>query len=363
MSSIPPQAAATPPEKAARLVDVAQLANVSRATAARALGGYGTVGEETLAKVLAAASQLNYRTNVIARSMRAGRSLTIGLVIADISNSFFDRATRAIIDTAAEHGYQVLVINTDDSLTAEIDAVRVLLEKRVDGLIVVPSSPHHFEHLLGGESTVAPLVLLDRRIPELSVGTISTDDHNGAAAAVRLLVEKGHSRIGMLVATAAVAEPTSVRPNEAVSTVSDRVGGFIAAMGEAHLHYRAEWVRYTSVDHAKSTLAAQQILSNADRPTAILATNADMTLAVMDACRTLNLIVGQDVSLIGFDDAVWARVFTPPITVVERPVYEMGQSAALNLIAQIDSRSARSESIAFPTELIERESVRTLGAR
>ena len=109
-------------ERPARLLDVARRAGVSRATAARALGGYGLVGDETRERVHAAARELNYSANVVARAMRAGKTLTIGVVIADISNSFFSYATRAIIDTAAQAGYQTLVINTDDDLAREIDA-------------------------------------------------------------------------------------------------------------------------------------------------------------------------------------------------------------------------------------------------
>jgi LacI family transcriptional regulator len=359
-SAKPPGEAEGRSGKDARLLDVAKLAGVSRATAARTLGGYGSVSEETQKRVSQAAAALNYRTNVLARAMRAGRSLTIGLVIADISNTFFDRATRAIIDTAAESGYQVLVINTDDDLGAEMQAVRVLLEKRVDGLIVVPSSRDRYDHLISEGTFVAPLVLLDRRIPELHTGTVSTDDHTGAIAAVRLFVDRGHRRIGLLVATAAAAEPTGVRPAAAVSTVSDRVGGFIAGLGEAGLDFDPDWVRYTNVDHASSREAATQILATDNRPTAILATNVDMTLAVIAACRDLNLSIGEDVSLIGFDDSPWARVFSPPISVVERPVYELGRTAVVNLLAQIDGKQVRSESVELETVLIDRESVATL---
>ncbi|MCV9966711.1 LacI family transcriptional regulator [Pararhizobium sp. BT-229] len=115
-------------ERPARLIDVARRAKVSRATAARALGGYGLVGDDTRERVMAAARELNYSANVVARAMRAGTTQTIGVVVADISNSFFSYAIRAIIDTATLAGYQTLVLNTDDNINKEIDAVRVLLE-------------------------------------------------------------------------------------------------------------------------------------------------------------------------------------------------------------------------------------------
>ena len=347
--------------RAPRIVDVAKLAGVSKATAARALSGSDLVAEATRLKIAAAADSLNYRTNGLARAMSAGRSRTIGLVIADISNSFFDRATRAIIDTAARHDYQVLVINTDDDIRAEADAVRVLSEKRVDGIIVVPSSPVKFDHLLLGGKPVSPLVLLDRRIPALPVGTITTDDYASAVEAVKLFASRGHSRMGMLVNSADSREVTAGGANDVVSTIFDRVSGFTAALSEYGLESEPQWIRYTRHDHRDAVKAAKQILSLDPRPTAILATNADAALAVIDACNELHLDLGTEVSLISFDDSPWACVFRPAISVVDRPVYELGQAAVEALLVQIETGDVLATSVEMKNKLIDRDSVRYVG--
>lgn len=347
----------------ARLLDVAREARVSRATAARALGGYGPVGAETERRVMAAAKRLGYRTNELARAMRAGKTLTIGLVVADIRNSFFDRVTHAIIGTAAQLGYQVLVTNTDEELSAEVEAVRVLTEKRVDGLIVVPSSPTQYGHLLINGSFVTPLVLLDRRIAALHVGSVTTDDHGGALEAVRLFTSRGHERIGLLVSSTTVEGQSQTDPANAISTISDRVGGFIAGLAEAGIAVNANWVRYSRADHALATRTARQMLAGQPHPTALLTTNSDMALAVIDACRALGHRLGDDVSLISFDDSPWAPVFSPAVTVIARPVDELGRAAVLQLVSQIESGSVRAESIVLPTVLISRESVADLRKR
>ena len=347
--------------RAARLVDVARLAGVSRATAARALGGYGPVGEETGERVRSVARDLNYRANEVARAMRAGKTSTIGLVIADIGNSFFSYAARAIIDMAARSGYQTLVINTDDDLAKEIDAVRVLVEKRVDGLIVVPSSPHRFEHLaLGGERRL-PLVLLDRRLAALGAPTITTDDRRGAEAAIELFVARGHSRIGLLVATAA-AGSGGFSPKEVVSTVADRVRGAHDGLARAGLTLPEERLRYCRSEAEAARDAALDLLATEVRPTAILATNEEMALGVLAACADRRLAVGHDVSLISFDDSPWAKVFTPAVSVVQRPVYDLGSAAVQSLIREIEGEGG-AQSVELPVRLIERQSVRDLNAR
>jgi LacI family transcriptional regulator len=344
-----------PGEKAARLIEVANLANVSRATAARALGGYGRVNEDTRRRVTVAASALNYRTNEVARAMRHGRTSTIGVVIADISNSFFNSAIRAIIDTAAHVGYQVLVINTDDEVEREIEAVRVLTEKRVDGLIVAPSSPARYQHL-AADHLALPLVLLDRRIPGLPVDTVTTDDRRGAIEAIDLLIARGHTKIGLLVASAAVRNYSRNQPEFVVSTTQDRVAGARFAMARSGLALRDAWVRYSEGNVTSATEAAVSILGQKSRPTAVLTTNEEMACGLLAACRQLNLLIGKDVSLISFDDWPWASVFAPAISVVKRPIYDLGKAAVTQLVLQIKT-GATGKPIELPSRLIDRESV------
>ncbi|MDF0504639.1 LacI family DNA-binding transcriptional regulator [Burkholderia cenocepacia] len=342
-------------ERPARLIDVAHRAEVSRATAARALGGYGLVGDETRERVLAAARELNYSANVVARAMRAGRTLTIGVVVADISNSFFSHATRAIIDTAAKAGYQTLVLNTDDDLAKEIDAVRVLMEKRVDGLIVVPSSSTHHDHLVQEGELAKPLVLLDRKALGLTVPVVCTDDRGGAKAAVELFLERGHTRIGLLVATAAArGGPEATLPNDAVSTVHERVAGALEAI-DAH-RARKPIIRYCRSTIEEARVGALELLTQKVPASAILATNEEMTFGVLAACDELGLAVGKDVSLVSFDDTPWSRAIAPAVSVIRRPVYALGHAAATALIKEIRGEG-RSGEIKLPVELIDRRSV------
>ena len=152
--------------------DVAAAAGVSTATAARALGGYGAVSPGVRERVKAAASQLGYRPNSLARSMITGATHTIGLVVADIENPFFARSVRGIADVAHAAGYEVLLANSDEDPATERAAVRVLFGKRVDGLIVAPASTDEGPHLSDLSERGVPVVLLDRAIPGIDADAV-----------------------------------------------------------------------------------------------------------------------------------------------------------------------------------------------
>ncbi|SCM78350.1 LacI family transcriptional regulator [uncultured Pleomorphomonas sp.] len=352
--------------KRARLIDVARRANVSRATAARALGNYGLVTKETRAKVLAAAEALNYRVNELARSMRSGRTLTIGVVVADISNSFFSTSIRAIIDTAASSDYQILVLNTGDDLEAERDAIRVLLEKRVDGMVVVPSSRSHFSHLQledGGPSV--PIVLLDRYVEGLKISSVTTDDFAASREAVRHFVACGHRRIGLMVATAAVNGHSTKEPADIVWTAQARMHGGMVGLAEAGITPTHKWLRYSRGEFEHARAAAMTILKDEPRPTAILATNEEMAIGCISVANeidlSIDLSIGRDLSLILFDDPPWVSVFTPPLTVIRRPTYDLGRLAMQLLLAEINGEGTYQAAM-LRTEIVHRQSVLTLRA-
>ncbi|GAA1547112.1 LacI family transcriptional regulator [Microbacterium ginsengiterrae] len=342
----------------ATIVDVARLAGVSTATAGRALGGYGQVGKKSAASVRAAAQELGYHSNEVARSMRSGRTSTIGLVIADISGSFFEQTTLAIVRTAAQRGYHTLVLNTDEDLTAEADAVRVLLDKRVDGLIVVTSSRTGHDHLVNGGDLVAPLVFLDRRTEDVPACVVSTEDRETAREAAKLFSELGHTRIGMLTTTSKLGgKLLPYDSKQAVSTMHDRVSGLLEGIADAGLQLADNHLVYTDPDHNEAKTNAIRLLSGEERPTAVLAANAETALAIMDACNELGLEVGTDVSIVAFDDPSWARLLTPSLSVVARPVYDLGAAAVEKLIVQMRGEHDRPDSLTLPATIILRDSV------
>ena len=324
----------------ATLDDVATEAGVSRSTAARALGGYGRVSQESRRRVKAAADRLGYLPNTLARSMITGSTQTIGVVIADIDLSFFARAVRGIADTAKAAGFEVILANSDEDLDKERAAVDVLLEKRVDGLIVSPSVPTGASHLVDLVERGLPLVLLDRGSAGVLSDVVAVDNRRAAQDATAHLLRMGHRRIAIVVehsSALAAAELATAGPGPAEAMTSAlREIGWAAALRKARVPVVDDLIWRSEYDRAAACRATLAGLAGPDRATAILATDETMALGALDAIREADLRIPEDISVVAFDDAAWTTVLRPPLTVVAQPVYELGATAARRLIARIE---------------------------
>jgi LacI family transcriptional regulator len=310
--------------------DVARRAGVSSATAGRALGGYGYTSEETRRRVLEAADALGYRRNEIARSMATGRTFTIGVVIADIENPFFASATRAISDAARREGFNVILANTDEDLAAEIASVRLFLDKRVDGMIVAPTSSIETAHLARARDAGCPIVLLDRRIPALGVDTIAVDNFSAAREAVAALIGDGHACIAL-----ASNAPAHEDRHLLISSIRERIDGYRAALIEGGLPVSEAAVMLGGWNAEAAERRLAVLRDPALRPTAVLATDNRVALGVLHLARRAGLSLPRQLSLIAFDDAEWADAVSPPLSVIGQPVRELGTEAAEMLIARI----------------------------
>ncbi|MFM9878318.1 MAG: LacI family DNA-binding transcriptional regulator [Rhodoglobus sp.] len=343
------------------IADVADRAGVSLATASRALSNYGRVSATTVERVRKAADDLGYRPNELARAMRVGTTRTIGLVIiADFTNAFFDRATKAIVDAARSRGYQVLITNTDEDIDVERQAVRTLVDKRVDGLVVVPSLADDHSHLTPKQLRHRPVVLIDRRIDDLDVTSVTTDDREGTRMAVLDALALGHERLGFLISAVGVSGFTPTEPDRMISTVRERVDGFRQATESGSIPLERQTWLYCEDEPTASESAVRAMLDSPNPPTIIATSNNDMALAVLKVAGTRGLRIGADLSLITVDDSQWAAAMVPGITVVGRPVEELGAIAVNRLVDEIEAPGHEPESIVLPTTLIQRGSVADL---
>ncbi len=326
--------------------DVAERAGVSQATAARALGAYGRIGAETRERVLAAAEALGYHANALARSMVTGTTHTLGLVLADIENLFFARLARAVADVTHPRGYALLLVNSDEDLANEQEAVRVLAEKRVDGLIVVPASSTDGAHLRALADHGVPVVLMDRSVRGLDADTIMVDNFAAAHRAIGYLTGLGHRQIALITASGTIASTTA------------RIAGYRQALADAGVVVPDRWVRIAEYSRASARDATVSLLTapGPDRPTAIFATDSILTAGALQAIQAVGLAVPRDVSLIGFDDVDWMTMVRPAVTVVDQPVYELGKRAAEQLMARIEGDIGPARHVLLDTDLIVRDS-------
>ncbi len=330
------------------LKDVARHANVGQATAARALGSYGRINPATRDRVLAAADELGYRTNALARSMVTRSTRTLGLVVSDIENFFFARIARAVTDVARAQGYDVLLLNTDENVEREIEAVRVLFEKRVDGIIVVPCSSTESGHLVPLLERHIPIVLLDRPIAGVAADTVLVNNFAASWRAVNYLTTLGHRRIGLL--TGGVTTTTG----------AERLAGYRQALADVGVTDVDRWIRISdgSRSNAQSRTAQLLDLPAAIRPTAVFATDSIITAGTLFAIQARDLEMPAEISLVGFDDVDWMSMVRPRITVVEQPVYTLGKQAAERLISRLTAEEdeIQPRHYSLETDLIVRDS-------
>ena len=338
------------------VADVAKAAQVSKAQAARALGNYGAVSDDVRERVMAAAEELHYRPNELARSMNTGKSNTIGVVVGDIENPHFGLATRGITDTAKKSGFNVILVNTDEDRAAEVDAVRVLLDKRVDGLIVAPASSVETQHLQDVHQSGRPLVLLDRRAQGLEVDTVAVDMEVISFESTSYLIGAGHSRIAF-ISTLRTDDSHATGLSLGSSQISDRRDGIMRAFREAGLEQPEDLVRFNADGPESIKKITRELLQQPDPATAIIASDGLIGLSVVEAIQDLELAIPNDVSFLMYDDFAWTRLTTPPLTVIAQPVYEMGVAAAEALIRQIQGRKAPTATPEFAATLVKRGSV------
>lgn len=346
------------PLRPVTVADVARRAGVSKATAARALGDYGVVSEEARRCVFAAAKALDYRPNELARSMTTGKSGTIGVVVGDIENAFFGRAVRSISDTAHRHGFNVILANSGERIETEKAALKVLIGKRVDGLIVAPADNRDVSHLRDIVRSRRPLALFDRAIDGLAVDTVVTDDRQAAFSATTRLIAAGHCRLAYVTAADADSPRLADAGQLYISSVQARVEGFFEACRTAGIAEADREVHLVGQREAgyQNTLI-ERILEASTAPTAILASDSLIAFEIVKATQRLHRRIPDDLSLISFFDADWTSVTSPPISVIDQPVHEMGTRVAELLIARINGETATPSLHQLANRYVERASV------
>ncbi|TPW75652.1 LacI family DNA-binding transcriptional regulator [Schumannella soli] len=344
--------------------EVAAEAGVGRATVARTLGGYGSVSPKTREVVLAAAQRLGYRPNSVARSMSTGETRTLGVVLADVGNPFFAGVLRGIADAARRADYDVLVLSTDEDLAQEAAAIDVLVDKRVDGVILAPAAGRQARmpqiDLL--EQRGIPLVLLDRLVDAVTADAVVINNREASREAVASLIEAGHRRIGFVwgpVTTEPAAGADDLRRilDSALWSDGERLLGYLEALEQAGIPFDTSLVTHVAKHESQATRAVLGMLALSDPPTAIFATETDALTGSLRALRQRGLRCPDDVSLIGFDDSSWASVMTPAMSVVAQPMHQLGKLAAECLLARMAGGVAPVATHVLEADFVRRDSV------
>ncbi|MEV5965376.1 LacI family DNA-binding transcriptional regulator [Kribbella sp. NPDC051952] len=322
--------------------DVAARAGVSTATVSRALNGKPTVDPDLASRVRAAATELGYQPNGPARNLRRQEAAVVALIISDVENPFFTAIARGVEDVAHEVGYSVVLCNSDESGEKENRYIDIAIQERVAGVILSPSGTATSVAKLANRGTA--YVAVDRPLPGQDSDVVLVDTRQAARQATAHLIAQGYERIGC------VTGPTGVR------TADDRLAGYRDALKAARHRSTPKLVRRTEYKAAGAHRATLDLMSQPEPPDALLVANSAMTVGVLRALQELTIRPGTDVGLVSFDDAPWAELVDPPLTVVAQPAYEIGAAAARLLLARIADNSRPPTTTTLGARLIERAS-------
>jgi LacI family transcriptional regulator len=316
------------PKKAASISDVARESGVSIFTVSAVVNNKSHVGKALRERVEAAIQKLNYRPNLIARSMIKQKTQTIGMIVPDIANPFFPMVVRGAEDAALKQGYNLLLCNSDDSLAKEESAVELLLSKRVDGILLTKAAGDFSPALRQMiEEVNIPFVLVMRTYPQLTKDAVISDDYQGAYEAVCHLARSGRRRIGL------VSGPLKI------SNAKERFRGFRRALEVNGLPYEPALVVEGDYRIESGFRAGHSLLSHG--PDGIYVANHLMTIGLLKAVDEMGLRCPEDFGLVSFDDYPWLGVFRPRLTTVELPKHQLGSEAAELLIQRISGNEGK----------------------
>jgi len=323
--------------------DVAALAKVSLKTVSRVVNGETGVSPRLAKRVMAARDRLGYRHDLTASSLRRsdGRSLTIGVVLEDVANPFASTLHRAIEDVAVKRRVLVLAGSSDEDEDRERQLVSAFASRRVDGLIIQPSSRDH-SYLLAERNDGTPVVFVDRPPSFLDADAVVTDNAAGIRGAVRHLVQHGHKRIAYL------------GDMRWIATAAQRHQGYVEELGEQMIAVDETLVRLDLRGIERAEAAATQILQLAHRPTAVIAGQNLITIGAFRALRALGL--HRRIALVGFDDFLLADLLEPGITVIAQDPAAIGRTAAAVLFRRLDGDRSPSQVHTVKTRMITRGS-------
>ena len=295
--------------------DIAKELGISASTVSRALSDSPLVNAETKRSILQVAERLGYQRNELARALVLGSSGAVGLLVPDITNPFFSDIARGVGAIADKIGVGVILCNTDGRIDREVNYVRLMRRKRVDGLLLC-STTIEAPYLRELALSRIPFILVSRLSSQRDVPYVITDDHAGAKLAVEHLVDLGHRHIGF------IGGPENVQASR------DRMEAYLNVLRNNGLATRPDWKCYAGFTQAAGRKAAQRMLSLSDRPTAIFAANDVTALGVLEVAEGLGLRIPADLSLVGYDDISYASLPRIQLTTVAQPAVEMGQIAA-----------------------------------
>lgn len=333
-------------ERKISMKDIAQHVGVSIALVSYVMSGReGRVSPDMEVKIRSAAAELNYQPNLIARSLKSGKTHTLGLIVADISNPFFSHIARIIEDAAKQHGYTVIFGSSDESVEKSGDLIEALLNRQVDALIIAPAAGTE-DQILSLKKRKVPFVLIDRYFPGIAASNVRIDNYKAAYGAVEHLVRIGRRRVAL------------VSYSSGMEHMKEREKGYRQALKDLQVSFSANWLVHASYKHLESEVdqGLRQLLYPKPQVDALLFATNSLAIEGLKQLNRLKVRIPNDLAVISFDESDAFDLFDPPVSFVRQSLHEMGKSAVSLVLESIRLKTRKAQEVVVGSTLVLRAS-------
>lgn len=322
--------------------DIAGKAGVGLATVSSYLNG-GSLREKNRLAIQQAIDELGYEVNEVARNLRTQKTRSIGVIVPDFCNSFFMSIITALEDSLRKSGYSMIICDCRSDVLREKEAIDFLIKKRVDGFVIIPvSTDAELTDEIAGLGK--PFVFVDRTIAGIDAASVTVDNFDASKRATLRLIECGHRDIAIIYG------------NQDVITAVQRLNGYKAALQESGITIDKSLMACGHNTIRGAEIAMQQILDTA-RPTAVFATNYEMTVGANIILSKLGVKIPDEISFIGYDNVDYAKAMRPSLTIITQPAEEMGMVSAQRIVSLCENGSSSPQGICLKSTFIEGKSI------
>ncbi|CAM4202985.1 LacI family transcriptional regulator [Bacillus albus] len=328
------------------IYDVAEKAGVSIATVSKVINQTGRISEKTINKVNQVMDELDYQPSSVAAALTGKKTYTIGVLVPDISNPFFAEVARAFENSAQGSGYTLILCSTDHQTKREHEYIDLLFKKQVDGIIIA-TELNDYKLVKKIVNRDLPLVLFTVDHPSITTHVVTTDDMRGGYLAGSYLTQKGHTSL------------TIMMEKDRKSSLG-RLNGFKQALTDSGISLDDEAIIscYSTVEDSKR--ASKELLNLPNRPTAVFACTDLIAICLMNEARKQGLSIPEDLSIIGFDNTIYAEIADPGLTTIEQPIKQMAACTFEQLLKTMEMKEHAKQKITIIPQLVERSSVKDI---
>lgn len=326
------------------IYDVAREAGVSMATVSRVVNGNPNVKPTTRKKVMEAIKALGYRPNAVARGLASKKTTTVGVVIPDISSLFYAELARGIEDIATMYKYNIILCNSDQKLAKELHLVNTLLEKQVDGLLFMGNKITE-DHIEMFTTSPVPIILASTRDEKAELPSVNINYKQATYDAIQMLIDKGHTQIGYI--SGPLDDPLAGQ---------NRMEGYKEALSVNGLTFNENLIKFGDYRYDTGLDVVSQWLDEKQEMTAIMAMSDEMAIGAIHAYQDRNMIVPDDVEVIGFDNTRLTSMVRPRLTSVVQPMYDIGAVSMRLLTKYINNEEIENHLVVLPHRIELRDS-------